>query len=84
MKKIKLPKLLSREISLDRRQDIDILLWFGIISIGATTYVSFLEFQQYTIYLIIILVILFRFMYVNNKIALKQIKEKKQKEKEND
>ena len=70
-------KFLRKDMSIHQRQTIDLILWWAIISTIALLFYTVNEAVLFSYPVIIILVILFRFMYVNNKIAMEEIKKTK-------
>ena len=72
-------KFLDEDLSLDTRQTMDIVLWCIVISLFAILYYSLYECKIITIPVFILLIIFGTLLYINNKIALKVLKRRKEK-----
>ncbi len=71
---------MEKELTLDQRQSIDLLLWLGILLSGGICY-AFYSFAYPIILPAIPFLVCFYLMYKNNKIAMREIK-KNRKEKD--
>ena len=72
-------KFLDKDMSLDTRQTIDIILWCIVISLCAILYYSLYENTYLLLPTFILLIVFGTLLYINNKIALKEIKRRKEK-----
>jgi len=68
-------KWLERDMSLKTRQSLDLIFWLMVFISGSMLLYSYIK-NIPLLYAGILFVISFYLMYKNNKIALKQIKEK--------
>jgi len=67
-----------KEISLKKRQEWDIILWFFIMLFGGLS--AFAYVAKFPVILPVVgFLVVFYLMYKNNKIALKEIKEERGK-----
>ena len=72
-------KFFDEDMSLDTRQTIDIILWCIVISLCAVLYYSLYENNLLLLPTFTLLFIFGTSLYINNKIALKVLKRRKEK-----
>ena len=73
-------EFIDKDMTLDQRQNLDFLFWGIIISLGATIFYGLLDEVCILGLLIFPLIIFINLMWRNNKIALKEIKKRKENE----
>lgn len=74
-------KILNKNITIHQRQTIDLILWWAIISDFALLMYTMNVSSFFSYPSFILLILLFYIMGINNKIALEDIKKKKEDDK---
>jgi len=70
-----------KEMSLEQRQSLDLILWIIVMCLLPSLYVAFLQYKKYVFFILIFLIITVYCLIKNNKKGLQLEKEKKKEEK---